>query len=162
MTKVIYSVILIGKIEQRCVLLNGMLQSLRLKYCVKTIGIEKLMRNNDLFEHKCIQNTKKLCKYRGKCDNQQQLKYILEAAMGSTPEGFTDNNPISPITQTACKEPSARKLLCLFTNILDVKNKTAICRVRSAELNLKAIKAVTTPKQITQNRKVKSKIDDQI
>ena len=51
--------------------------------------------------------------------------------MVSTPEGFTDNSPRSPMTPTLSKKPSARKSLCLFTNILDVKNKTAIRQVRA-------------------------------
>ena len=56
-----------------------------------------------------------------KCDYQQQFKHILEEAMVSTPEGFTDKSPISTMTSTPVKKPSARKSLCLFTNILDVK-----------------------------------------
>ena len=53
--------------------------------------------------------------------------------MVSTPEGFTNNSPISPMTPTQVKKPSASKSLCLFTNILDVKKKTAICRVGAAK-----------------------------
>ena len=60
MTKVIDYVLLIGKFEQQCVVTKGMLQSPRFKYFVKNIDIEQLLRNNDLFEHKCIQNIKKL------------------------------------------------------------------------------------------------------
>ena len=58
----------------------------------------------------------------GKYDNQQQFKYIIEAAMVSTPEGFTNNSPIYPMISTPTNKPSARKSLCLFTNILNVKN----------------------------------------
>ena len=43
--------------------------------------------------------------------------------MVSTPEGFIDNSPISPIILTPVKKPRARKSLCLFTKILDVKIK---------------------------------------
>ena len=60
----------------------------------------------------------------GKCDDQQQLKDILEADMVSTPEGFTDNSPISTMTSTPVKKPSAQKSLCIFTNILKVKKRT--------------------------------------
>ena len=68
---------------------------------------------------------KKLYKQADKCDDQKKFKYIIEADMVSTPEGFTDDSPISPMTSIPVKKPSARKLLFLFTNILDVKNKTA-------------------------------------
>ena len=95
---------------------------------MKTIGIDQSLRKNALFEHKCLQNIKKLYKYSGKCDNQQQFKDILEASMVSTPEGLTDNSTIYPKTPTPVKKLSSRKSLCLFTNILDVKKKTAIRR----------------------------------
>ena len=38
----------------------------------------------------------KLHKYDGKCEDQQQYEYIIETATVSTPEGFTDNSPMSP------------------------------------------------------------------
>ena len=53
----------------------------------------------------------------GKCGDQKQFNNILEDAMVSTPEGFTNDSPISPITSTPVKKPSARKSLCMFTNI---------------------------------------------
>ena len=43
--------------------------------------------------------------------------------MVSTPEGFTDDSPISPMTPTPVKKQRAQKSLRLFTNILDVKKK---------------------------------------
>ena len=69
----------------------------------------------------------------GKCDNQKQFKDILEAAMVFTPKGFTDNSTISPMTSTPVNTLSARKSLYIFTNILDVKNKTADRQVRAAK-----------------------------
>ena len=45
----------------------------------------------------------------GKCDDQQQFKDIIEAAMVSTPKGFTDFSPISPMTPTPVNKPSSRK-----------------------------------------------------
>ena len=45
--------------------------------------------------------------------------------MVSTNEGFTNDSTISPMKSTPVKKPSAGKLLCLFTNILDLKKKTA-------------------------------------
>ena len=47
----------------------------------------------------------------GKCDNQQQFKDIIEAALVSTSEGFTDNSPISTMASTPAKKPSAKKSL---------------------------------------------------
>ena len=47
-----------------------MLQSLRLKYHVKNIGIEQSLSNNALFEHKCLQNTNKLYKHAGRGTSQ--------------------------------------------------------------------------------------------
>ena len=44
---------------------------------------------------------------------------------------------------TQVKKPSARESLCLFTNILDMKKKTDICRVGYSKSKRKAIKAGT-------------------
>ena len=65
--------------------------------------------------------------------------------MVSTPEGSTDNSTISPMTPTPVKEPIATKSLCLFTNMLYVKNKTAISRIGADKSKRKAIKAETMP-----------------
>ena len=54
-----------------------MLQSPRLKDHVQTIGIDQSLSKNAPYEHKCLQNIKKLYKQAGKCDNQQQFKDIL-------------------------------------------------------------------------------------
>ena len=122
MTKVVDAVLSIDTFEQQCLLLKGMLQSPRLKDHVQTIGIEPSLSNNTIYEQKYLENIKKSSKQSGKCDNQKQLKYILEAAMVSTPEGFTDNSAISPRTSTPVKKSSAQKSLCVFTNILEVKH----------------------------------------
>ena len=53
--------------------------------------------------------------------------------MAYTPEVFTDNSPRSPMTPPTLNKPSSRKSLCLFTDILDVKNKIAIRQVRAAK-----------------------------
>ena len=58
-------------------------------------------------------------------DDQQNLKDILATALLYTPEGVTDNIPNVHMTSSPVNKPSARKSLCLFTNILDVKHKTA-------------------------------------
>ena len=56
------------------------------------------------------------------------LKNIIDAAMVSTPEEVTDESHNVHMTSTAVKNPSASKSLCLFTNILNVKKKTAKLR----------------------------------
>ena len=139
-----------------------MLQSPRLKDCVKTIGIDQFLRNSVLFELKYFQNIKKLYKHAGKGDNQQHFKDILESAMVSNPEGFTNNSPRYTMTPTAVNKPSARKSLCLFTKILDVKKKTSICRVGSAKSKRKSIKAGTTPWALKPKRKENSRINNHI
>ena len=121
MTKVIDSVLSIDTFEQQFVVIKGMPQSPRLKYHVHTIDINPSLSNNAIYEHKCLENIKKLYKQAGKCDDQQQFKDILEAAMVSTPEGFTDNIPRSPMTPSPVKKPNAQKSLGLFTNVSDMK-----------------------------------------
>ena len=108
MTKVIDSVLSIDKFEQQCVVLKGMLQSPRLKYHVQTIGIDLSLSKNTIYEYKCLENIKTLYKQAGNCDDQKQFKYIIEAAMFSTPEGFTNNGPIYPRISTPVKKLSAQ------------------------------------------------------
>ena len=98
-----------------------MLQSSLLEDHMKTIGIDLSSFNMSTFEHRCMNNIKNIYQHSGKCDDQQNLKGILESALLSTPEGFLDNSPNVLITSTTFKKPSASKSLFLFTNILDVK-----------------------------------------
>ena len=60
MTRMIDSVIFIDKFEKQCVVLNGMLQSLQLKDHIQTIGIDQYLSNNAIYEHKCLENIKKI------------------------------------------------------------------------------------------------------
>ena len=157
-TKVIDYVFYIDTFEPKCAVIKGMLQSLGLKYHVQTIGFYQSLINNALYEHKCLENIKKLYKQAGNFDDQQKFKDILGGAMVSTPEGLTNDSPISPMTSTLVKKPYAQKSLCLFTNILDVK-KTATCKVGAAKYERKAIKYINTPWELKQKRKGNSKID---
>ena len=93
---------------------------------MKNICIYQSLINSALFEQRCFQNINKLYKHAGKCDDQQKFKDIFEAAMVSTTEGFANNSTRYLMTPTQVKKASAKKSLCLFTNILEVKNKTAI------------------------------------
>ena len=55
------------------------------------------------------------------------------------------------MTTPTTKKPSYRKSLRLFTNILDVKKKTAIRQVGASKLERKAIKAGTKPWELKPN-----------
>ena len=94
-----------------------MLQSSRLEDHMKNIGIDQSLCNIYSFEHNCTNNIKNIYEHEGKCDDQQNLKDIIDADMVSTPEVGTDNSTNVPIKSTPVKKPSARKLMCLFTNI---------------------------------------------
>ena len=66
-----------------------MLQSPQLKDHVQTAGIDPSLSNNDIYEHKYLEDIKKVYKEAGNCDDQQQFKYVIGAYMVSTPELFT-------------------------------------------------------------------------
>ena len=59
--------------------------------------------------------------------------------MVSTPERFTDNSKISSGPSMTVTNTSARKSLCLFTEVLGVKNKTALLQVGADKSKRKAI-----------------------
>ena len=94
-----------------------------------------------LNENRCMNNIKKIYQHAGKCDDQQNLKDILEAALLSTPEGVTDNILNVHMTSSPVKKPSARKSLFLFTKILHVKPKTAKPRFVAVKFRRKSMKA---------------------
>ena len=87
-----------------------------------------------------MNNIKKIYQHAGKCDNQQNLKDILDAAMVLTQEEVTDNVPNVLMTSIPVKKPSASKFLCLFTNVFDVKPKIEKPRVGAAKSKLRAMK----------------------
>ena len=70
-----------------------MLQSSRLEDHMKTIGIDQSSFTRSSFEHRFMNNIKQIYQHAGKCDDQKNLKDILEDAIISTPEGVTDNSP---------------------------------------------------------------------
>ena len=114
-----------------------MLQSSHLEDHMKTIGIDKSSFTMSYFEHICMNNIKNIYQHAGKCDDQQNIKDIIDDAIISTPEGVTYNSPDVPTKSTPAKKKSARKSLCLFTNILDVKPKTAKRRLWLKNQNAK-------------------------
>ena len=82
-----------------------------------------------MYEYICLENINKLYTSAGKFDYQQQYKAIIEAKMFSTTEIFTSNIQMSSGTSVTFKKPSAIKPLRLFTEVLDVQNKTYVCQV---------------------------------
>ena len=128
---------------------------------MKTIGIDRSSFNMSTFEHRFINNIKKIYQHAGNCDYQQNLKDILDVDVLSTPEGFTDNSPNVHMTSTPVKKPSARKLLCLFKNILDVQPKTAKRRFVAAKSRRKSMK-VGNSLWTKKKRKGHSKFNEQI
>ena len=107
-----------------------------------------------------MNNIKNIYQHAGKCDYQQNLKNILEAALLYTPEGFTDKSPNVHMTSSPVKKPSARKSLFLFTNILDVKPTTAKLRFFAEKYRHKAMKVCN--RLWTKKRKGRSKINEHI
>ena len=85
------STLSIDTYEQRFVVIKVMLQSPCLDNHMNTIGVDQSLCKRSSFEHKFLKNIKKIYQHVGKCDNQQNLKYIIDSAMVSTTEEFTDD-----------------------------------------------------------------------
>ena len=100
---------------------------------MKTIGIDQSSFTSYSFEYRCMNNIKNIYQHAGKCNDKKNLKDILEAALLSTPEGFTDISPNVHMPSTPVKKPSDSKSLFLFTNILDVQPKRAKHRFVAAK-----------------------------
>ena len=79
-----------------------------------------------------------------------------------TPKGFTNNITIYPRTSSPVNKPSARKSLCMFTNVLDVNNKNSYRWVEAAKYMRKAIKFGNTPWALKKKRRGHSKISEEI
>ena len=78
--------------------------------------------------------------------------------MVSTPEVFTNNSNRSPMTPKPVKKPSASKSLCIFSKILDAKNKTTTHQVGAAKSERKEFKEAT---KLWATKKAKSKFKNQ-
>ena len=109
-----------------------------------------------------MNNIKKIYQHGGNCDDQQNLKNIIDAVILSTPEGVIDNSTNVNRTSTPFKKPSAIKSLCLFTNILDDQPKTAKRRFVLAESRCKAMKVGNILWAKKTKRKGHSKTNEQI
>ena len=87
-----------------------------------------------------MNNIKNIYQHAVNFDDQQNLKDILEAALLSTPKGFIDNSHNVYMPSTPVKKLSARKSLCLFTNILHAKPTTEKLRFIAAKSRRKSMK----------------------
>ena len=76
----------IESFEQKCSIINILLQSERLLKHTDPIGVYPSLSNSALYEHKCLENIKMLYKSSVKYDDHQQYKDILEAENFSAPE----------------------------------------------------------------------------
>ena len=119
----------IESFEQKHFILKGLLQSDQLKQHMVIILICQLSNDSAMYEHSCLKNINKLCTSAVKCDNQHKYKAIIELVMFSPPEISTKNSTISPGPSVTVINNIARKILSLFTEVLDVKNKTDVRRV---------------------------------
>ena len=124
-----------------------------------TIGINQLFSNSSVYEHRCLGKIKKLYKNADKYNYQQQYKAIIEAAMVSTNEIGTGNSLMSPSQSVTVKNPIARKSLRQFLEALDVKYKTAVCRLGAAKSKCKAIIAGNTLWSILSKNRGHTKIN---
>ena len=70
-----------------------MLQSSRLEENMNTISIDQSSFTRSSFEHICMNNIKTIYLHAGKCDDQNNLKDIIDAAIISNPEGVTYHSP---------------------------------------------------------------------
>ena len=86
LNKAVDSILSIDTLEQKCVVIICMLKSSRLEDHMETIDMDRSSFTRSYFEHRCMNNTEYIYKYTGKCDDQQNLKDILEAALLSTLE----------------------------------------------------------------------------
>ena len=129
LTKVIDTILDIDSFEKQCVIIKYLLQSERLKQHMVIIDVEQSLRNSGFYGHICLGITQKLYNSAGKCDDQQQYKAILEAAMVSTPELLTNNIPMSSVPYVPVKQPNARKSLRQFSETLNFKPNNDVCRL---------------------------------
>ena len=112
---------------------NKIYEFLNLCQCV---NIKGLLQSEKL-ENMCLPLGLKNCLYKtvGKCDNRQQFKAIIEAAMVSTPEGCTNNSLMTHNPYVSTKKSIAIKSLPKFTETFNVKHNNTVCRYGAAKAN---------------------------
>ena len=73
--------------------------------------------------------------------------------MVSTPGQITDDTPSLPMTQTTVNKPSAMKSISLFTNIFDVKKRTAMHSVGATKCNTEPLNLDVACGKLNRERK---------
>ena len=91
-----------------------------------------------------VWKTSKENKTSVKCDDKQQYKAVIEAAMISESEGCNYQIPMTPNQYKPTKKLNERKPPSQFSETFDVKHKTAICMFGAAKAYLKAIRTGNT------------------
>ena len=71
---------------------------------MKTIGIYQLTLTRYSFEHRCMNNIKKIYQHAGKRDDQQNINDIIDSTMVLTPERVTDDSHNVPMTSSAVQK----------------------------------------------------------
>ena len=115
-----------------------------------------------MYKHKYLVNINKVYTYSGKYNYQNQYTDILESAMVSTPEIFTDNISMSPRPYVTFRNPSAWKSLRIFTEVWGVKKKTAVLRVGAVKSKRKSIRELSMLFSTITNRRGHIKINKQV
>ena len=60
-----------------------------MKQHIVDIVVDQSLSSSAMYEHRCLENIKKLYRSAGTFDEQQQFGSIIEAAMVSNLDGFT-------------------------------------------------------------------------
>ena len=86
----------------------------------------------------------------------------MEASLVSTTERITDSSPMSLGTPIIDKKCSARKLLHLFTEVLNIKDKNSVLQIGDAKSKRKSIRARSMLSSSIPQRRVHTKINEQV
>ena len=113
-----------------------------MKQHIVDIVVDQSLSSSAMYEHRCLENIKKLYRSAGTFDEQQQFGSIIEAAMVSNLDGFTYDSPVSPRQSMTVKNPSARKSIHQFLDALDIKPNTDVrsfCANKSKCISVRSI-----------------------
>ena len=103
------------------------------------IYVYQSLRNSDL-TNTDVFKTEKICKSSVKCEYKQDYKVIIEVVMVSTPEGCTENSPVSSLLFVTVKQPNTRKWC---SEKMDFKPKSAVRSLCDSNLKRRAIIVVS-------------------
>ena len=127
-----------------------------------TIVVDQYLSNIEMYEQICLENIKKLYKSALKSDAQHQYKEIVESAMVSTPEEFTENSPMSSSQSVTMKKTSTIKSLRQFFYILEFKPNTDVRRFCAPKSKCKSIRTGSVLRSSISKRRIHKKINKQV